>query len=318
MNKILVALFTLLVLHAPAHAADKIRIGFGDLAAPFLSLPLGEKRGFFREEGLQAEFIRVNPTVALAALVSGELDYYTIIPPAVTAAIRGVPVKVVACYVPRTPVALIARGEFKSVHELRNKAIGLNTFGGALETIARLMFKHFRLDPDKEIKFVATGPIENRFAVMSQGLTAATLSAPPSDFLGRKMGFVVLARADELFSYPVNSLLASMRKIRERSAEVKRVIKAGIKADRYIHQNRDGTIQVIAEWLKVEKEMAVATHDSVSTAFNDDGSVSEDGLRLVIEEVKRAIKVDRQVSVSEVADLSILKDAQRELGITAR
>ena len=51
-------------------------------------------------------------------------------------------------------------------------------------------------------------------------------------------------------------------------------------------------------------------------AFNDDGSLPEDGVRL--EEAKKAAKVDRQVSVSEVSDLSILKEAQKELGIKGR
>jgi len=87
-NKVLGALFILLVLQASAHATDKIRIGFPDLAAPFLSFPLAQKKGFFHEEGLQAEFVRINPTVALAALVKGELDYYTVIPPLVGAAIQ--------------------------------------------------------------------------------------------------------------------------------------------------------------------------------------------------------------------------------------
>jgi hypothetical protein len=35
----------------------------------------------------------------------------------------------------------------------------------------------------------------------------------------------------------------------------------------------------------------------------------------VIDEAKRVGKVDREISLSEVADLSILRDAQRELGI---
>ncbi len=41
----------------------------------------------------------------------------------------------------------------------------------------------------------------------------------------------------------------------------------------------------------------------------------EKGLRLVIEETKKALKVNRDVSLSEVADLTILREAQRELGI---
>lgn len=318
MSKIFAVLLTIFILGPSAHAAEKIRVGFPDLAVPFVSLPLGEKRGYFRDEGLQAEFIRINAAVAMAALVSGELDYYTVIAPAVAAAIRGLPVKVVACYMPSAPIALIARPEFKSVQELKGKTIGLNIVGGALEVAAKLIFKHFGIDPDREIKFLANGPLESRFAAVRQGLTAATLGSPPTDFLGKKMGFVVLTRADELFSYPVSGVVASARKIKERPDEIKRIIKAGIKANGYILQNRENTVQIMTDWLKVDKEMAAATYDSSLKVFNEDGSLPERGLRLLIDEAKRQAKVEREVSPSEVADLSILRDAQRELGMKAK
>jgi NitT/TauT family transport system substrate-binding protein len=318
MRKIFAAVLTIFLLAASIEAADKVRIGFPDRAAQFVPLPLGEQRGFFREEGLQAEFIRIAPTVAIAALVSGEIDYYTSIGSGVAATIRGLPVRVVACYLPSAPIALIARPEFKSVRELKGKTIGVNTYGSPIEVIGRLIVKHFGMDPDNEVKFLATGVIESRFAAMSQGLTAATLGSAPIDFLGKKQGFVILASAHELFSYPASGLTASVKKIKEKPEEVKRVIKAGINANRYIPHNRVGTIQVIADWLKIDQEMATATYDSVSKAFNDDGSIPEDGLRLVIEEAKRTAKINREVPINEVEDLSILREAQRELGIKSK
>jgi len=317
-KKIFLALLSICILHVSAHAADKIRIGVPELNAQFAPLALAEKKGFFREDGLQGEVIRINPTVALAALVSGELDYWTVIGNSVAAAIQGVPLRVLACYVPGSPSALIARPEFKSVPELRGKAVGLNTSGGALESTARLIFKHFGLDPDKEIKFLALGTSERRLSAMKQGLTAATMGSPPLDFLGKKMGFVVLARAHELFSYPTSGVVASVKKIKEKPDEIKRVIKAGIKANRYIRQNREGTIESMTEWTKADKEMATAGYESVLKLFNDDGSVPEKGLLLVIEELKKLGKVEREIAPSDVADLSILREAQRELGIKER
>ncbi len=235
--------------------------------------------------------------------------------PGVAAAIRGVPVKLLAAYVPVAPTALIARPEIKSVPELKGKTIGVNAYGGALEAMARLIFKHFGLDPDKEVKFLATGPVDSRFGAMAQGLTVATLGSPPIDFLGKKLGFVVLARAHELFSFPVSGLIASARKIKERPDEIRRVIKAGIKANRYIRENRDGTLPVMMEWLKIDKEMATATYDSSLKSFSDDLGLPEDGLRLLISEAQRTAKVDREIPLSEVADLSILREVQKELGI---
>jgi NitT/TauT family transport system substrate-binding protein len=318
MDKIFVVLLTIVFLQNSAQAEDRIRIGFSALIASYSSLPLGQKRGFLQEEGLQAEFIRMNASVGLATLVTGEIDYYTQLGAGVAAAIRGVPVKIVACYVPGPTATLIARPEFKSVQELRGKTIGIDVFGSNLDIIARNIFKHFGLDPDKEIKLLAGGPLEARLAAMKQGLIVATLGGPPTDFLGKKMGFVVLARAHELFSFPVTGILTTDKKIKEKPDEIKRVIKAGIKANRYIRQNRDGTIQAMMEWMKIDKEMATATYDSVGKAFNEDGSLPEDGLRLLIEEARKAAKVSREIASSEVADLAILREAQRELGIQGR
>src|ERR1043166_6653595 len=100
--------------------------------------------------------------------------------------------------------------------------------------------------------------------------------------------------------------------------EIKRIIKAGIKANRYIRQNAAGAIQIIREWLKINNEMATATYESVSKAFSEDGSVPEDGLRRLIEEAKKVAKVSREIAIVDVADLSILGEAQKELGIKPR
>ena len=129
---------------------------------------------------------------------------------------------------------------------------------------------------------------------------------------------MVLARAHELFSFPVSGLLASVRKIKEKPDEIKRVIKVGIKSNRYFIQNRERTIPIMIEWMKIDKEMAEATYESVLKAFSNDLSLPENGLRLLIEEAKRAAKVEREVTMNEVADLSILREAQKELGVTGR
>jgi len=135
------------------------------------------------------------------------------------------------------------------------------------------------------------------------------------DFFGKKFGFVVLTRAHELFSYPASGVLVSVKKIKERPDEVKRVIKACIKFNRYFRQNREGSIQAMIEWMKIDKETATATYESVLKAFNDDGGLPEDGFRLLIEEAKKQAKVSREVSQNDIADLSILREAQKELGI---
>ena len=165
------------------------------MSGQFITFPLAHKRGFLKEEGIEAEIIRVTGEAGSAALSSGDLDYGTGM--AVGGAMTGLPVKVVACFVPAPVLALVARPEVKSIQ--------------------------------------------------------------------------------------------------------------------YIRGNRDGTIQFIMEWLKVNKEVAAATYDGVAKVYNEDPSVCEKGLRVTIEERKQALKINRDVPLSEVADLSLIREALREL-----
>ncbi len=100
----------------------------------------------------------------------------------------------------------------------------------------------------------------------------ATAGSTPADYLGKKLGYVVLARAYDLFSYPNTGLVTSVKSIKENPDRLKRVIRAGIKANRYILQNREGTIQVMMQWMRIDKDTATATYDGSVKSFNDDGS----------------------------------------------
>jgi ABC-type nitrate/sulfonate/bicarbonate transport system substrate-binding protein len=313
MKMIIAALVTVFFLHPSVAAADKIRISISNLSGQFMTFPLAQKRGFLKEEGIEAEIIRVTGGAGSAALSSGDLDYGTGM--AVGGAMTGLPVKVVACYVPAPVLALVARPEVKSVQELKGKTVGISTFGGVSIFAARVMAKHFGLDPDKDMKFVAIGAVEARFIRLTQGLVDATILAPPLDSEAKKLGFNILARAEEILVFPETGLVTGVKKIQEKPDEIKRVIKAGIKANRYIRSNRDGTIQFIMEWLKVNREVATATYEGVAKVYNEDVNLCEKGLRLTIEERKQTLKISRDVALSEVADLSLIREAQREMGI---
>jgi NitT/TauT family transport system substrate-binding protein len=169
-------------------------------------------------------------------------------------------------------------------------------FGGVAHFAARAVAKHYGLDPEKDLKYLAVGPPDARFAALSQGLVDAAVLGPPLDLEARKQGFSILARAHDVYG-----LVTSVKNIQDKPDEIKRAIRAGIKATRYIRSNREGTIQFIMEWLKVNRETATATYEGVAKVYDDDINVCEKGLRLVIEETKKTVKTNREVAFSDVA-----------------
>lgn len=317
MSKIFAVLLTVFFLPASAGAIDKIKVATADASAAQITHPLAQKRGFYKEEGIHAEVIFMRGNVPLAALVNGDIDYIGNMNQGVRGVLAGLPFKVLASYT-RSTFTLVARSEIKSAKELKGKRLAVGTPGGGPDVLGRMILQHFGLDFEKEIQLVRAGSNEPRVAILKQGLADATIVLPPWDFHVQKMGFIVLARAHELFAFPAEGLIAHTKKIKDRPDEVKRVIKAGIKANRYIRENRDGTIQFLMEWLRTNREIATAIYESVSKSFSDDGCLPEEALRLVVEENKKATKLDREVSLSDVADLSILREAQRELGIKGK
>ena len=313
----LATLVVICLLQASAEAADKIRVGMPNDAGQF-TLPLAQKRGYLREEGIDAELITITGPVANVALASGDIDYFTGFGSAIRAMVQGqLPTRIVACYRPVAHFVLVSRAEIKTIKDLKGKTIGASP-GTAPDLVARLMMRHFGLEPDKDVKFIGSPGGETALVRMSQGQIDAQVMPVPWDYRSRKLGLNILARTEDLFTYPISGLIAHTRKVKERPDEVRRVIRAGIKANRYMRANRDGTIEVLMSTYRLDKEAATALYSSLVKGFNDDGNLPEDGLRRLIEDIKSVTKVDREIAFSEVSDLSILREAQRELGIRSK
>ena len=317
MHKLVAGLLAIFVFQTYVQAADKIRISTPGDAAHF-TMHLAQRKGFLKEEGFDSELVIIAGPVVSVALSNGEVDYFSGLGTAVRSIMLGLPLRIVACYRPTPHFLLQTRPEFKSVKELKGKTIGITTYGSGTEIIGRLIVKHFGLDPDKDVKFVPGGSGEGRYIRMRQGLLDATVATVPTEYIGRKMGFPIMVRSEELFTYPFSGLTVSLKKLKEKPDEVKRVIRAGIKANRYMRENRDGTIPVLMSTYRLDKQVATAAYDTFVKGFNLDGNMPEDGFRRLIDDTKQVMKITREVALNEVSDFTILRDAQKELGIVGR
>ena len=74
---------------------------------------VAHSRGFFKEEGFDSEVIRMNPNVATTAAVTGDVDFSALIGSLIGAAIKGAPLKLVACSQDRTPIVFVARAGYQ-------------------------------------------------------------------------------------------------------------------------------------------------------------------------------------------------------------
>jgi NitT/TauT family transport system substrate-binding protein len=303
---------------SPVQSLDKVRIAVSNPNMPNLTVAMAQQNGFFRDEKIEAEIIRMNPNVAVTALATGDIDYCQLFGAVVGGAIAGLPIRIVAGYLDNWPMTLIAQPEFKTLKDLKGKTLGISSFGATPDLAARMMLKQVGIDPEKEIKILALGFDAARLTALKQRMVDLIVISPPADTQMEKQGYKIMARAYELFSFPYLGLGTHTRKIKEKPDEVRRIIKATIRANRFIRDNRDEAVRTLAAWGKIDGDFAYASYDALRNLFNADGAVPEDGLKLVIDQARRSAKVAREVITADVADLTFLRQAQSELGIKAR
>jgi NitT/TauT family transport system substrate-binding protein len=312
---ILVALSILGMPSGFAESADQVRISVTNPNMSFLPSGVALKKGFFKDEGLDVEIIRMNVPNIITALVTGDIGYTLIFGSVVRGALRGMPMRALASLLDGSTHALVARPEYKSGKELKGKTVGIGNFGGTDEVAGRMMLKSFGLDTEKDLKFIALGPDRARLAALKEGLVDMAVIAPPGDALGRQMGFNVLLRAYEVFNFPFIGVGANLKTIKERPEEAKKVVKAMVRANRFIREDKEGAVKILMEWGKVDRDQAAASYDATWKVFSPDGNIPQEGLRLVVEQAKTELKLTREVALNEVVDLAPLREAQKELGL---
>jgi ABC-type nitrate/sulfonate/bicarbonate transport system substrate-binding protein len=111
-----------------ANAEDKIRIGISSTSPGFLPTIVAEKKGFFSKHGLVSEHIRISLAVAMNALGTGDLDYAITMAQGVSAAVTGIPVKLVMMTQDKLVFFLMAKTPIQRVADLKNKIIGITTW----------------------------------------------------------------------------------------------------------------------------------------------------------------------------------------------
>jgi NitT/TauT family transport system substrate-binding protein len=297
-------------------AAEKIRISVsGGYNMIFLSSGVAQHRGFFKDEGLDADIVVMGAAPSIAALTNGDIDFTLLTGTVIRAAIRGLPVRLVAGLMTSSPHVLLARPEIKSVKELTGKKVGLAGFGDATHVLARIILTRNGVDPNKEIQFVPFGPDSGRFAGLQQKLADAVVTSPPWDFEGNKIGYNILARAYEYLNYPLSGVGVNVRSIQQNRDQVKRATRALIRASRFIRDHREEAVKILIAWGKAKPEHAYASYDATVKVVSPDGGIPEDGLKLLVEQAKRDVKITRDIPMSEIADFSILREIQQEIGL---
>src|ERR1043166_7341317 len=181
--------FVALLLVVGAVSAAGFRVGVPSPSVSYLPLIVASRMGFIAQEGIQAEFIVMKPSIIPAALVNGEIQFTTATGTATAATLRAFPFKTVIFFSSKLMDSLITRPEIRSFNDLRGKIIGVDTPGATTDVITRLMLEKNKIDPARDVKIIATGHEGIRLEQMKLKQVDAVMLGPQGVIVAKRAGF---------------------------------------------------------------------------------------------------------------------------------
>ena len=311
---VLIAALFIVPVDAGAQTTEKVRIAYASNSLAFLVPFVAKDRGFYTKHGIEAELIQVRPNVAMAALLSGDIDYVELIGSIIRSAGRGAPVRAISTSIKAPFFSFAANNKFKTVRDLKGATIGVTAIGGTNYVSTRLTLRHYGLDPDKDVKLLAIGDEKLMYEAFKIGRVDCVVVAPPFSVILRREGFPLLAHTGELLNFPFSGLGTTLDKIGKNRAQARKLLRGEIEALRFIRANPAGTTDVIRKRFSMDEKLARESYDVVVDAFSRDGRVPLEGVEILLDIEKSAKQIPQNITAEMVVDNSLADEALKELG----
>src|SRR6185369_13531510 len=190
--------------------------------------------------------------------------------------------------------------------------IGVDSFAGTMEYLARVAAKHYGLDPERDIKILVSGSSPTRVAALKAG----SIDATPIDIAfavkAEDEGLRRIVNLADIVDLPISGVAVLEKKLAADRAQVKRFVRAVLRGTRFMKENRQETMKMMAEFLAVTPAQAARAYDVSIRSFTDDGMISEKGLNLNVELTKERLKITKEIPLAQIVDWSLVKELKND------
>jgi hypothetical protein len=80
-----------------------------------------------------------------------------------------------------------------------------------------------------------------------------------------------------------------------------------------MHERKEETIQIMSRWLSQTADVARDSYGSILPSFSVDGDTADKTFEFAIESRKATVRADKPIPLSQVRDLTLLREVQKEL-----
>ena len=288
----------------------------GESLAGF-AISLAMDRGFFQEEGLDVSKQQMQTNTALAALLTGEVDYSETIGSVSRAVVaQQAPLRIITVAANGIGFSVMGGPQVREVADLKGKPVGTYAPRDTSVIGLEVALRHYNLDLQRdEITVVPLNTDPGLFAGLASGTVGAVVIAPPYNFKAEKdLGARHLFDVNQYLAAAWAGLSTSTRKLSENPQQVRRVLRANLRGVDYIFANRQDVVAWVASHFDVDPDVAGRAVDQMMRLLSRDGEASAESLDGLIELARQQAEVSASVSRDQVFDFGPLREVRREQG----
>lgn len=298
-----------LCFHVRLASAETVVVSYPSRSLTSFLIPeIARQRGFFLAEGIEANLIYVRGAIDIKALVTGDVDYAMASGSAVSAFAAGIPVRLILGVVSRAEHMLMAQNKYRQVKDLKGQTIGSLNPGGLVDALVRQILLKNGLDPDRDVVLINLGGTPERYAALKSGTVAATVLGAPHNFRAERDGFRKLAVAADYVHVPTSGLTVRSDRIVKQPQQIKKMIRANLRAMKYMRENRSDTIATIIRELGMDPDSAAKGYEQIVSIMSEDGHVHPDGVQFLIDLARQTQKITKRLTAAQMIDHSLLEE----------
>lgn len=292
----------------------KVPVQIPAITPAVTAFAVARERGYYRQEGLDAQLIVMPSALGTQALIGGNVRFSTAGGAGLLPILRGAPVRFMFTTFSRPMFWLYARADIRSLENLKGKKVGVSSLGSGPDSLLREILKKHGLDGGRDVAIMAVGSGTARFFALQAGSVDAAMLSIPANLMAQEAGYRELVSfIDQEWIELQGTVNVTDQLLASDPVLVEKFIRATLKGFIYFRDLRPQSIAILARFLKTKEDSASRIYDLMRPSLTQDGVVSEEIQRKSLEHIVDRAGLKEPPRLEKIFDYSVAVKVRNEL-----
>ncbi len=310
----IVTLAAALISATSGSAQDRMRLAWAGVTPANGPVWVIQEKKLLQKLGVEPEIININtsPTV-IQALLASEIDAASTSVTALTSGrLAGADIVMIVGVVPTFVQHIVSAANITAIQQLKGKTAGVNRLGSTSDLGLRLALRRMGIDPENELKIVATGDEPSRFAALSKGIIQFSIMAEPFVREAEKLGFRNLFDIVSLkIPFWWNGILTQESIVKSKRPLLLKLTRAMVEAIHFLKTDKEGAKAMF------RKSFGISDPEGLERAYRDYVSVypetpypTPEGVKTMLDDLAPRNPKAAAADPKSFVDLSLVKEVE--------